>query len=195
MTATGGGTLELANTVTNIGMLQVNSGSRLKLDAASSAATTIVMAPAAGSPAILEVVSALTVTNPLAVVGAATLQLDPGSTLTDTMGVALVGGTITGAGTLAGNTNLYGYGTVDINIATVGTIVAIAGRLEPDRKIGPQGDGQRPQLDDRRPERAEPLPQPDASRYLADRRHGDDAERDRDQQRPADIGVSGRAAS
>ena len=54
------------------------------------------------------------------------------------MGVALVGGTITGAGTLAGNTNLYGYGTVDINIATVGTIVAIAGRLEPDRKIGPQ---------------------------------------------------------
>ena len=55
------------------------------------------------------------------------------------MGVALVGGTITGAGTLAGNTNLYGYGTVDINIATVGTIVAIAGRLEPDREIGPQG--------------------------------------------------------
>jgi hypothetical protein len=100
VTATGGGTLELANTVTNIGMLQVNSGRRLKLDAASSAATTIVMAPAAGSPAILEVVSALTVTNPLAVVGGATLQLDPRSTLTDTMGVALVGGTITGAGTL-----------------------------------------------------------------------------------------------
>jgi hypothetical protein len=30
VTATGGGTLELANTVTNIGVLQVNSGSRLK---------------------------------------------------------------------------------------------------------------------------------------------------------------------
>ena len=152
------------------------------------------MAPAAGPPAILEVVSALTVTNPLAVVGGATLQLDPRSILTDTMGVALVGGTITDAGTLAGNTNLYGYGTVDKH-CDPWHHRRNRGRLDPDREIGPQGDGQRPQLDDRRSERAEPLPQPDASRYLADRRHGDGAERDRDQQRPADIGVSGRAAS
>ena len=59
-----------------------------------------------------------------------TLVVDSGATLTDALGITLSSGTVSGAGSIAANTNISGSGTVGISISTAGTITASGGTLD-----------------------------------------------------------------
>ena len=125
--AASGGTLEITGTLGGTTALTITGASdTLKLDA-TSAATSLTFS----STGTLELNTAgtLTLTNALAV-GGGTVKLDAsaGATqITDAAGITLAGGTISGTGGIAASTNITGFGTVGIPIATTGTITASGG--------------------------------------------------------------------
>jgi hypothetical protein len=130
-----GGTLQMLGSISGGLDLQIGTGATdtLKLGAASSAASASFL----GSTGVLEITYAgrLTLANALAI-GKNTVRLEAASsTLTDSAGITLAGGNITGQGHLGPDTDLQGFG--DVNVAlSGGTITASGGALDLANTVG-----------------------------------------------------------